>query len=158
MTNLHQFEKIVRRFSDISIENAPSDEQTFQHPFDARNIHPDISDVSRRLFDDGHYSQATFEAFKLIDQKVHEISGIEMTGQKLMMNAFNENDPKIKLNELKTQSHKDEQSGYKFIFSGSMSAIRNPRGHDINTDEIDTCLDHLSLASVLIRRLDSSVK
>jgi hypothetical protein len=30
-----------------------------------------MSDVSLKLFDNGHYSQATFEALKLLDQKVH---------------------------------------------------------------------------------------
>uniref|UniRef100_UPI0035CB639B TIGR02391 family protein n=1 Tax=uncultured Sphingomonas sp. TaxID=158754 RepID=UPI0035CB639B len=130
------------------------DVEDTDHPFDERNIHPDISAVSIKLFDNGHYSQATFEALKYIDICVKHLSKLNDSGQKLMMAAFSETNPKIRLTALQTQSEIDEQSGYKFIFSGAMSAIRNPRGHDINIDPIDRCLDHLSLASVLLRRLE----
>ncbi len=125
------------------------------HPFDERNIHPDIAAVSLKLFDDGHYSQATFEAFKLLDKKVQAVSGSLESGYKLMMNAFNETSPKIQLNDLLTTSDKDEQMGFRFVFAGSMSAIRNPRGHEIRADPIDLCLDHLSFASVLLRTFES---
>lgn len=124
------------------------------HPFDERNIHPDIAGVSIKLFDDGHYAQATFEAFKYIDNQVKTVSGIEDTGFSLMMNAFNETGPKIKLTDLKTMSDKDEQKGFRYIFAGTMSGIRNPRGHDNRVDPIDICLDHLSVASVLLRTLE----
>ena len=55
------------------------------------------------------------------------------------MEAFNEARPKIKLNDLSTISDKDEQMGFRFVFAGSMSAIRNPRGHEIRADPIDLC-------------------
>lgn len=150
-SQLARFEKIVRSAKSID-ENAKAEPRTV-HPFDERNVHPDISAVSLKLFDDGHYSQATFEAFKYLDIQVKTLSGINESGYKLMMNAFAENNPKIKLTDMITQSELDEQSGFKFIFAGAMSAIRNPRGHDINIDPIDRCLDHLSMASVLLRRI-----
>jgi uncharacterized protein (TIGR02391 family) len=125
------------------------------HPFDERNIHPDIAEVSIKLFDDGHYAQATFEAFKFIDNQVKSVSGIEDTGFSLMMNAFNETGPKIKLTKLTTISEKDEQKGFRYIFAGVMSGIRNPRGHDNRIDPIHLCLDHLSVASVLLRTLEA---
>lgn len=147
------FERIARTAGEMSYG---SDEEVVQsHPFDERNIHSDISAVCLKLFDDGHYSQATFEAFKLLDNVVKNLSGMNESGFKLMMAAFAEASPKVQLTALATQSEVDEQSGYKFIFAGAMSAIRNPRGHDINIDPIDRCLDHLSFASVLLRRLEA---
>lgn len=71
-----------------------------------------------------------------------------------MMAAFSETTPKIKLNDLGTMSEKDEQRGFRYIFAGSMAGIRNPRGHDIKSDPIDLCLDHLSVASVLLRTFE----
>lgn len=149
------FERIARAAASLGIGAVEVD--SIDHPFDERNIHPDIAAVSIKLFDDGHYSQATFEAFKFIDIQVHKISGVNDSGHKLMMAAFSDNNPKIKLTSLNSQSEIDEQSGYRFIFAGAMSAIRNPRGHDINFDPIDRCLDHLSFASVLLRRLGERV-
>jgi len=149
------FEKIARSAADLGTE--PGDEPKSQaqtHPFDERNIHPAIGTVSLKLFDDGHYSQATFEAFKYLDLQVKDLSGVNDSGYKLMMNALSETAPKIKLTPLSSQSEIDEQMGYKHVFAGAMSAIRNPRGHEINFDPIDRCLDHLSFASVLLRRLE----
>lgn len=151
-SSLAAFERIARAASELSY--GAEEENAQSHPFDERNIHPELSKVSIKLFNNGHYSQATFEAFKFLDIQVKKLSGINESGQKLMMAAFTDTNPKIRLTPLSTQSEIDEQLGYRFIFAGSMSAIRNPRGHDITTDPIDRCLDHLSFASVLLRRLE----
>jgi len=150
---LSVFERIVRSARHVGQRTVSEPREV--HPFDERNIHPEISAVSLNLFDNGHYSQATFEAFKLLDNKVKSASGLAESGYKLMMAAFNEANPKIRLTDLATTSEKDEQLGFRYVFAGAMSAIRNPRGHDIIADPIDLCLDHLSFASVLLRTFDS---
>lgn len=156
LDRLSQFETIVRKAKDFTTETL--EPKGSLHAFDERNIHPAISNIAKKLFDDGHYSQATFEAFKFIDREVHRLSSVSESGYKLMMSAFNEASPKIKLTDLKTSSQVDEQMGFKFIFSGSVMAIRNPRGHEYSVKETpDECLDHLSLASMLQRRLDQSL-
>lgn len=154
MSDLGRFERIVRTAKNVGKLQVA--ETAAVHPFDDRNIHPDIGVVSLKLFDDGHYSQSTFEAFKFLDNEVKSVAGNKKeSGFNLMMYAFSEKSPKIKLTDLNTQSEIDEQKGFQFIFAGSMSAIRNPRGHDILTDPIDLCLDHLSFASVLLRTLEN---
>ncbi|MGP9800927.1 TIGR02391 family protein [Rheinheimera sp. NSM] len=157
MTNvLKRFESITRRAFEYT--SAPAQEEsTGVHPFDERNMHPDIASLTQKLFDDAHYAQATFEAYKYVDKKVAKLAGVSDTGVKLMMRAFNEKSPLVKLNALSSISETDEQEGYKFIFSGSVMAIRNPRGHEPNMKETPTeCLDHLSLASMLLRRIEKS--
>jgi uncharacterized protein (TIGR02391 family) len=150
-----KFEAFVR--SAPTLTEARSEPVGGLHPFDERNIHPKIDMASKLLYDDGHYSQATFEAYKLLDKVVQEISTIKQSGVKLMMQAFNEQSPVIKFSDLKTSSEKDEQEGYKFIFAGVMFAIRNPRGHEHGLIESpNQCLDHLSLASMLLRRLEGA--
>lgn len=152
------FQEIVRKLADLpALENGRSEIEEL-HPFDARNIHTDMALITRQLFDDGHYSQATFEAFKHIEKIVQDLSGVSETGRRLMMTAFNEKDPKIELTSLSTEGKKREQEGYKFIFSGTVMAIRNPRGHEVNYYEsTDQCLDHIGLASFLLRRLNDSI-
>jgi uncharacterized protein (TIGR02391 family) len=127
------------------------------HPFDQRDIHPKLPIVVRRLFDDGHFAQATFEAFKFVDKEVQRFAGSSESGVKLMMQALAVENPRIRLNSLTTVSERDEQKGFQFLFSGSVLAIRNPRGHEYSVvDSPDQCLDHLSLASLLLRRLDDA--
>jgi uncharacterized protein (TIGR02391 family) len=128
------------------------------HPFEMRNIHPDLPNKVRGLFDDGHWEQAVFEAFKFIEKEVKRISMLQgKTGYALMMEAFNENNARIRLNRLVSDSEFDEQRGYKSIFAGAAAGIRNPRGHEIDIgDTPDEALDYLALASLLLRRLDAA--
>lgn len=153
--SLLTFERIARRaylFSDEEVKLGPVD-----HPFDTRDIHSALPGHIKSLFDDGYYSQATFEAFKYLDKEVARLSNISESGFKLMMAAFQNESPAISLTDLRSQSEKDEQKGYQFMFSGSVLAIRNPRGHEYRiSDSIDECLDHLSLVSLLLRRLEKA--
>lgn len=164
---LDRFERIVRSIGTDTLEatqtssgahpdqNDPCDDL---HPFETRNIHPDLPSRVRSLFDDGYGEQAVFEAFKFVEKEVKRVSKLKgKTGYALMMDAFNESNAKIQLNALLTDSEIDEQRGYKSIFAGAAAGIRNPRGHEIDIgDTPDEALDYLALASLLIRRLDAA--
>jgi uncharacterized protein (TIGR02391 family) len=155
---LSLFERIARRAHQFT--QLEPDTAVVHHPFDVRNIHPSLPPKVRKLFDDGHYAEATFEAFKYIDKLVSHHAGIKDSGHKLMMAAFDGDQPgqpKIQLTPLKEISEIDEQKGFRFVFAGSVWAIRNPRGHEYSvSDDVDTCLDHLSFISMLIRRLETA--
>lgn len=149
-----QFEIIARNAYQFAESTTYA--QEFCHPFDLRNIHPKLPNIVKQLFDDGYYSQASFEAFKFVDKQVAQITNSCESGFKLMMSVFSDQGPILKLTNCKTISEKDEQKGYQFLFAGSMLAIRNPRGHEYTLrDTLDSCLDHLVLASLLLRRLDA---
>lgn len=154
------FEHLTRKAHQFSHEKEVSLVDT--HPFELRNVHPVLPIKVRELFDDGHFSQATFEAFKFIENQVKKLSGLDSPtynkmGYDLMMEVFSETKPVIKLTNCSTLSERNEQNGYRFMFAGAITGIRNPRGHEYNIqDSMDECLDYLSLASVLIRRLESA--
>ncbi len=69
-----QFESVVRRAHRLT--EARSEPSGGLHPFDERDVHPGIPDIVRDLFDNGHYSQATFEAFKFLDKTLQRCSVI----------------------------------------------------------------------------------
>jgi uncharacterized protein (TIGR02391 family) len=160
--SLGRFERVVRSIGAEVIVPPPAPAETVgqeePHPFESRNIHPDLPIKVRKLFDDGYWEQSVFEAFKFIEKEVKRISGIRgKTGYQLMMDAFNENGPNVQLNGLATESEIDEQKGFKFIFAGAATGIRNPRGHEVDIgDTPDDALDYLALASLLLRRLDAA--
>ena len=128
--------------------------------FVERKFHASVAFASKRLFCDGHYSQAIFETCKLINKRVQELSGSTADGKALMFEAFNSaSDPKLKLNALADQSDKDEQEDFMHIFAGVMHGIRNPKGHEIiNLKDPYKALEYLSLISLLFRRLDDAKK
>ena len=152
---LDGFEEIARRA--YLFTSAASDVEPVLHPFDRRNIHEKLPSRVRELFDNGHYSEATFEAFKFIDKEVQRLSGLQLSGVKLMMTALSESKPLLVLTPCTTPSEVDEQKGFQFLFAGSVFCIRNPRGHEYSVaDTVDQCLDHLSLASLLLRRVETA--
>jgi uncharacterized protein (TIGR02391 family) len=149
------FEKIIRKAKYYT--SAVSTPSGGLHPFDERNIHPRIPQLVRDLFDNGHNAQATFEAYKFVDNEIQRFSSSSESGFKLMMQVFTPESALIQLTPLSTITERDEQKGFQFIFAGSVLAIRNPRGHKFGIiDSPDKCLDHLCLASMLLRRLDEA--
>lgn len=151
---IHFFETVVRNAFRISEPIRPSSES---HPFELRDVHPSLPFKVRQLFDDAHYSQATFEACKYLDATVKKHAGLDESGKVLMMKALSGVSPLIKLTFMNNTSERNEQEGYKFLFAGTMIAIRNPRGHEYSMDDdVGTCLDHLTLVSHLLRRLEQS--
>ncbi|GAA0697981.1 TIGR02391 family protein [Dyella marensis] len=155
MALLDTFERIVRTAHNFTEAESRGDSTV--HPFEERNIHPDFPVDVRNLFDNGHYSQATFEALKYLDEEVQRVSADTDFGKSLMMRVFGGTPPKLALNPGMTSSEQSEQEGYKFIFAGTMQGIRNPRGHTTKiSDDPDTCLDHLSLTSMLLRKLEEA--
>jgi uncharacterized protein (TIGR02391 family) len=152
---LQAFERITRSIGRLGYAEEPR--TSTEHPFEARNIHPALPIIVQKLFDNGHYAQATFEAFKFVDREVARLAARSESGYKLMMAVFSETSPLLKLNPCGTASEKDEQKGFQFLFAGSIMAIRNPRGHEYAMhDSPDECLDHLALASLLLRRLQAA--
>jgi uncharacterized protein (TIGR02391 family) len=126
--------------------------------YELSNLHPRIREVSERLFLDGHYSPAIFEAYKVVNIVVKEKSGRrDLDGQALMSTVFSLNNPILKLNDLQEESDQDEQEGFRFLFMGALRGIRNPKGHDVvnQKDPIRT-LEYLAFASLLVRRAEES--
>lgn len=153
-TRLEAFEEICRRAHVVDESSASPGNS---HPFEARNIYPHFPKKTKKLFDDGYYSESAFEALKFLDKTVQFLAGSKESGFKLMMQVLGGQPPAIKLNSLTSQSEVDEQEGYKFMFAGIMSAIRNPKGHEHSIeDDPDTCLDYLTLISMLVKKIESA--
>lgn len=124
-----------------------------EHPFELWNLHSALPRKVRALFDDAHYAEATFTACKYLEQEVKLLSKSSRIGEALMLATFNEDGPSL----LVAPTDKDEQRGYKFLFAGVVAGIRNPRGHQaVVPDDLNTCLEHLSLVSHLLRKLEKA--
>ncbi|MCL2717631.1 MAG: TIGR02391 family protein [Lachnospiraceae bacterium] len=124
-------------------------------------IHPIIIKVSQQLYLDTHYSKAVQAAFVEINARVKririKIDGTELDGPSLMMNTFNETNPKLSFRDNSTESGRNIQEGNKFIFAGVMKAIRNPNAHENVEIEKDDAVRKLILASLLMHNIDEAV-
>lgn len=122
-------------------------------------IHPVIKGASESLFESGHCAPAIFEAYKALCNYVKKRSGIERDGQALMAEVFDERNPILQLNALRSKSDKDEQAGFKFLFMGAMVGIRNLHAHeDVVQKDPYLTLEYLAFASILAKRVEESTK
>ena len=122
--------------------------------YDSINLHPKIISASRALFQDKHYAQAIFEAYKAVENFVKDKSGETLYGTNLMEKVFNEENPIIKVPEA-GHYYKDVQRGFKHLFIGAAQGIRNPKAHKevIQNDPYIT-LQYLGFFSFLLKRID----
>lgn len=119
-------------------------------------LHPDVLTVSEQLFRDGHRAAAVFEASKALNNRVKKMANLNSDGMGLMSSAFKDDQPALVLADLTTQTGKDIQSGYRFLFMGSQQAIRNPAAHEqFGELDDDEAFELLGLASLLMRKLDA---
>jgi uncharacterized protein (TIGR02391 family) len=154
---------IIQKYEILEFEAQPTaaaeppsrKAEVLNYLFDKMQFHPLVITASKSLFESGHYAQAILEAFKAVNNLIKKKTGLNLDGKQLMAEAFNEKEPVIKLNELKTQSDRDEQEGFKFLFMGAMVGIRNPKAHD-NVVQIDPyrTLEYLGFASLLMKRAE----
>lgn len=124
-------------------------------------FHPRIAALARPRFEQGFYGDAAESCFKEVNDAVKriyfEIEGRELDGSGLMNTALSPKAPVIRLTKMATQSEQDEQQGYMQIFAGAMTGIRNPKAHgNLNPDPKKT-LHLISLASLLMHKLDERI-
>lgn len=137
------------RLSDSSPRESDAD-----HPFELRRIGGVFPSKVKQLFDDAHYSDASFTALKYLDKYVQKHSGTVRIGKDLMMQAFSEKSPLIAIANLETETGRNQQEGFKFLAAGVVLFVRNPRGHEVDVvDSADDCLDYLSTVAMLIKEM-----
>ncbi len=122
-------------------------------------LHAEVREVADRYLDSGHAEVAIFEAFKAINNRVKAMTGLDLDGSKLMAEAFKDSEPLLRLADLSSDTGKNVQSGFRFMFMGAVRGIRNPDAHErFKVLDAEEALETLAFASMLMRRLDSARK
>lgn len=146
--------------SILALPNPSASDVELDLIFDRVIDEPEIVDVSRDLFDSGHYNISVHEAFKAVDRYIrNKVSEHHQSGTALMDQVFSPNDPKLVWSRRKTRTEKDQQMGYHRLFSGAMLGIRNPTGHEFSwIDEPEEALECIVFAQHLIKKAKRAVQ
>jgi uncharacterized protein (TIGR02391 family) len=147
---------LAQRLQSVASFAAPASSAPVDEPnalLDAIVTEPELRDVVRKVFLDGHYALAVEEGFKYVNNLVKRRTGSTADGAGLMTTAFSVSAPLLRLpTALKTESQKNQQQGYMHIFQGSMIGIRNPRAHEHKyLDDPRNALELLGLCNHLVR-------
>ena len=135
--------------------------ETFLKKYD---LHSRVKSVSEKLFADTHYKEAIQASLVEVISRVKEVAdypkdsaGRDLDGDHLMNRAFGcdgNNQPLIKLNELKDSIDKAEQRGFMNLFKGIVG-VRDKKAH-LNFIQHNPymTMEYLALASLLMRLLE----
>jgi uncharacterized protein (TIGR02391 family) len=118
-------------------------------------LHPEVRQVAERYLDRELPEVAIFEAFKAVNNRVKKLTGSDLDGHTLMGQAFSDKQPLLRLADPATETGRNIQAGYRFLFMGAVQGLRNPDAHEqfVPLDE-EEALEKLAFASMLMRRLD----
>jgi uncharacterized protein (TIGR02391 family) len=126
----------------------------------SRGVHPDVSRFCRAELVADNYFHAVLEATKSIADKLRTRTGLTDDGATLVDRALTAKPPMLAINDLSTESHRSEQSGFANLVKGTFGMFRNTTAHEARIlwamDKADA-EDLLSLASLIHRRLDAGV-
>lgn len=127
-------------------------------------IHPQIAQVSKKLFFDGSYANAACDAYIEINDRVKKLFQVVKPGEKVpdgdaaMKTVFSANAPLIEFCDRSTDSGTNTQKGFMEMLAGAMSALRNPKAHANITIGRDDAMRRLVFASMLMYKIDEAVK
>lgn len=125
---------------------------TFEHL-----LHPVISEHALPKYKDGHLRNAVLDSIIAVFDLIRQKTGLGEDGDELIGKVFSLADPYLVLNEIETESGKNEQKGFIQIFKGVFQGIRNPKAHSLSHDltqiEAAQCL---ILASLLAQRIEEA--
>ncbi len=128
--------------------------------FERLELHETLQDDITEMFRDGHFNEAVRKALERFEKHIQDtISDHRSFGRDLMAKAFNENNPLISLNDMKTANDRSEQEGFKFLTMGAMSGMRNLYSHgDVAQMSANDALERLAFISLLFKRVEKALK
>ena len=156
LERLEKYKEYLKAFIEELEEEEPIQESKFPSEL---KLHPKIKEACGKLFQNKHYSQAIFEAVKILEQEIKIKSGIRnKIGVDLVNHVFKKEQPIIKIVEGNQQEHVDEREGFRFLFMGVFQGIKNPKSHSIqDLNDQSKALEYISFLSLLMKRLDEAI-
>jgi uncharacterized protein (TIGR02391 family) len=120
-------------------------------------LHPVIEGAAGKLFADGYYPQATFEASKALLHLLSMKTGIKKEHMALVEEALSVKNPRLLFNANETDADHDEQRGIFHLAEGVVLAVRHQGAHVADRrEERDRALELLGLISYLAFRIDGA--
>jgi len=110
----------------------------------------DLYSKIEKEYTSGNFSGVIKTSILYLTECIRERTDLDLDGEKLITTAFSQNSPLIKFNNLNSTSEKDEQTGHMMILQGIYRGIRNPRNHNLKSDDKFTCESILILINYYV--------
>lgn len=141
----------------------PYTQEKIKDFFDIYHIHPKL-DNAERLILKSEFDSAAREAFVIVESVLRKKSGLDLHGFDLATKALKyevekqtgevTKQPLIAINELKTESEKNEQDGIRYMLMGFFQGVRNLYQHNHIGSGVSNALTVVLDASFFLNLLD----
>lgn len=115
------------------------------------SLHPVVVEKCSQLFNDGSYAEAVEKSFKIVRDKLRELSGFEKGSEAFGKGGLFINGASA------AHVEQDFQEAVKFLMM-SIDFFRNEKVHtsDGNIDNPDRALEYLAMSSLALHHLDNA--
>lgn len=121
------------------------------------HIKPELWNAICKTYEAENYSPAILDAMHYLSEILREKSGEDGDGARLVASVLGGDSPKLRLNNLQTETEKNIQRGILQILTGMYMAIRNPRSHEqANGDTVETANAIIYFINYLLKQIDNS--
>lgn len=131
--------------------------------FNVYNVHPSLNSAIRLLYK-SEFQSAAREAFVVVETALRKKSGLDSHGFDLATKALKfevdkstgevTKEPLIAINELKTESDKNEQNGVRYMLMGFFQGPRNLYQHNYIGSGVSNSISMIIDASFYLHLLD----
>lgn len=131
--------------------------------FEVYQLHPDLATAKRLIFK-AELEAAARGAFIAVENKLRELSGLDLHGMDLATKALSfsydqkagtvTQMPLIAVNDLSSESKRNEQEGLRFLLMGFFTGQRNIYQHNNIRSGVSDSLSVVIEASFILKRLE----
>jgi uncharacterized protein (TIGR02391 family) len=122
--------------------------------FPATLLHHSLRGATYDALIRGNFQQAVAEAFRVVEIRVRDGSGLEGSGAALMRAAFHEDTGPFHSDA----SDRGERQALPHLFAGAFGWVRNPASHrEVPMVDVTHAIEQLMLASLLLRVADERI-
>ena len=117
-------------------------------------LHGTVVASSLDLYKSRHYREAVLNAIIAVFDLIRSRTKLDLDGDRLISEVLSEQRPRLILDEIDTESGRNDQKGFMQIFKGLYQGVRNPKSHSLEHDlDERKAGQYLVFASLLARRV-----
>ena len=153
--------KIERAEKITSIDEVSSRYDSLIQKLSQRGIHPDVLKYCKKELLEENYFHGVLEAAKSLSDRVRALSDVDKDGSELFNTVFSTKTPILQINDLSTDSLRNQQNGLKEMLHGITHYVRNVNAHEPRAKwiiEEHEAISILETISFLHSMLDCCVK
>lgn len=122
----------------------------------SREISSELWESISTSYRAGHFSNAIVDTMHVLSDALRNKSGLDGDGTALVGQALGGESPRLRVNNMQTESERNVQRGLEQMLRGLYLGIRNPRSHDKHDDKKETADAIIVFVNYLLGQLEAT--